>query len=60
MKKQMVVRTFPSYYTNAFTALKKALSDGYKVVMCNTFVVSGDGAVTGNEYILEKEENKGE
>ena len=58
MKKQMVVRTFPSYYTNAFTALKKALSDGYKVVMCDTFVVSVDGAVTGNEYILEKEENK--
>ena len=52
MKKQVVVRTYPSWYTNPFEKLKEYLNQGYIVVMCNHFDCNKG---KGNEYILEKD-----
>jgi hypothetical protein len=52
MNQQKVVRTYPKNFTNATTLLKRALNDGWVVVMSNPFDC-GKGQ-TGTEYILEK------
>ena len=53
MKKQKVVRTYPKGWTNPTTALEKALSEGWVIVMSNPFDCGG--GTKGTEYILEKE-----
>lgn len=54
MIKQKVVRTFPNGYTKTTEMLKKALSDGWSVVMANPF--DCENGKKGTEYILEKTE----
>jgi hypothetical protein len=53
MRQQKVVRTYPKTFTNATTALEKALADGWVVVMANPFDCGNDKK--GIEYILQKE-----
>ena len=55
MKRQVVVRTFPTAYLNPTDRLEEYLKNGYVVVMCNKFVASG--GFEGNEYILEKQDD---
>lgn len=52
MKKQVVVRTYPTSYFNPTKLLGEYLKKGYIVVMCNPFYCDSK---TGNEYILEKD-----
>lgn len=53
MKKQILVRTYPHYFSVGTQELEDALNMGYCVIMCNKI---GDV----NEYILEIEvEEKG-
>ena len=52
MKKQVVVRTYPSGYVNPSGKLNEYLKQGYIVVMCNHFCCDKE---KGNEYILEKD-----
>lgn len=55
---QKVIRTYPNTYTHPTENLAKALSEGYKVVMCNKIYLKGGN--DGLEYIVEKEEPKNE
>jgi len=50
-RKQYVVRTYPTGWTNTTERLEQKLADGYIVVMANPFDAKGK---QGMEYILEK------
>lgn len=55
MRKQKVVRTFPSGWTVTTDNLEKYLDKGWFVVSSNIFIIHKEG-VQGIEYILEKDE----
>ena len=55
MKKQKVVRTYPSGWSLTTDLLQEAMDEGYCVVMCNKITFKDNTEVL--EYIVEKEEN---
>ena len=54
MKKQKVIRTYPSSWTHSTDNLQNAMNQGYCVVMCNKITFKDNTEVL--EYIVEKEE----
>jgi hypothetical protein len=58
MREQKVIRTYPKGYASPTKALNDALSQGFYVVMSNSFEING-GKEHGIEYIVEREESKG-
>ena len=58
---QKVVRTYPDGYIHTTGELSAYLDAGWNIVMCNTFMMAGTGAllgqiIYGNEYIIEKDD----
>jgi hypothetical protein len=55
MKEQKVIRTYPKEFINPTKDLENALSQGFYVVMANSFEING-GREHGTEYIVERGE----